>query len=438
MLRDLPAEIITEILERLAARDLVTCMQTANWLLPPAQDLLYRHVVLTERTVGRFTIESNNAVDEKIISLTLVLRKGPYQPGTDRDSAAGDDGFEVSSRGFRSSERLGNCLGALSLRLPKMKNLNSFSISQIPPEPKTSHAWFPLDSVSAEMLIENLPDNCTSLEVDWGTCDNDNRNDTGHICSAIRAVANRLEYLRVRLPWICPDLFQDSCASDTVLPGFPKLIELVINTERVETGSETSLCGADIASSRHSYPSKPWEVLTSQLQASLKKGNLPAIKTMLVLDHQPSAPEASTYATLVRRNVLAESSQFLPCVVFANSEQRFRLVRSPPSEGGDFVFPERATHDVAEGHMWRRATNGSRLPAALLRSSSLEPVHILPNKNQWRNQHRVSCALWSNEEMSGAGLLNPKEAGLYDQLTIRESTPRGWERDEAGVRLISG
>jgi len=191
---NLAAQILLKIFEYIAQDpnasivDAILCCK--KWH-PLAQSVLYGDVYLSSNRLFKFL---DHCADEQIRSLSLRMEAIPVNRDDPYEAIRTTTAIETVKARLEALERLG-------LRIKKMK-LISLSIT----------VDFPLPfSASREIssILNNLPDSCTSLEIDMTYSSRINCPEeiwrqwsTTHVCNSIRASLPRLAYLRLRLPHI--------------------------------------------------------------------------------------------------------------------------------------------------------------------------------------------------------------------------------------------
>ncbi|KAL9095767.1 MAG: hypothetical protein Q9165_002199 [Trypethelium subeluteriae] len=409
-INSLPPELLSKVFAglRTSTSDLLNCVQCNKTWHELAQATLYRYTVLSSTTISKFTAQCPISVntDGRITSLTLRL---------DDVARGADENVRAATReGNRAAQDLWRALGSLGPRLANLNRLRAFSVYHPSNRDRLQRNgfWIPYSALNG--LVQNLPPTCISLELDVDT----SRPVGGvDLCSSIRRTLPQLEYLRLRLPALCPKICghlsrsQGDSSTYTVLKDFPevaapRLKQCIINMTIFLPGGLTSaLCR--VPSDGVLFRQRSWGPLTEHIKALVDREKAPLIEKLWLYSSEP-----------------------------LNTGDHTFFVRLLGEVNTDFVSPVADIHDVVEEHSWQQGPGGVRLPAPLMREFGLEPLPRAFTKQQWRESDRPSCMLWSNEVNVGRRLLEVKEGELMEEPTVQEMTPTGWHKDEVGTRLI--
>ena len=435
---------------------LLNCMLCSKDLYALASRILYREVVLTHETLSGFVSRRNTgsiAVANRLLQ-RLTIRLDPTK--TNRHDAAG----YLEDLGVR--------------HIPLMNNLKCLSVYQIPVR-SVSGVDFGVPTEGLAEILRNLPTSCTSLELQSieignsssqaGVNSQGSGNSGTHLCPLLRQVLPRLEYLRIRLPSLCPEVLKQPDASvnsqSPSIVELPHLKECILNMARKwgplrgPAGPENSpLC---------SDPDQPgFPSLARALRRLVHENKAPAAERIWALEFQPHLDEPrnpNKYAAFVVRDVLRQASIALPHRdVHALQRDTWHLRRPVPgsrttrADGGvewqweDVVGWSYDIEQLAEGPSWQdvaasTTVRGLRIPKSLIQSSEGRRFEVinLPvlSAEQFYVQRRINSILWANEKKVGRFLLIPAEKDLMaEHADLDMVIPKGWRQPDDAPFLV--
>jgi len=279
----LPSELLSLIFEHLSntPRGLVQCMLCCRTWHDEAQAILFQHVALSSSTATKYTklCPSSPNTDAKIQSLTVHL-DDVYQswPKRTRDGSIRD--VRVRSQ---PTHEVWHALDVLSLRFAAMPKLRSLSLARPSDRPRLLSEWN-VDSVIGRM-ISKLPATCVSLEIDVNTAEAKT-----HVCPAVRAALPQLEYLRLRLSSICPEICGEGYGpgpaigvAETFRPASaPYLKQCVINMV-IDTPNQFHQLGTRLCSANPPRAGPAWPHLTNHLEALHDAETAPNLVSLWIL-----------------------------------------------------------------------------------------------------------------------------------------------------------
>ncbi|OJJ33833.1 hypothetical protein ASPWEDRAFT_41708 [Aspergillus wentii DTO 134E9] len=415
----LSPELLANIFEFLPpGTALLSCLLCCKKWHFLAQEILYRDIVLNSSSVANFVrrVPSTPSTDALVQSITLQV--DPLQADADEDQNA------IAYEGSRATQQLWRSLDKLAIRIQSMTRLSSLSIFRTP-APAFSSFW--ISQTSLAKIVDNLPETCTSLEID--TRDNDDGAKPGsvHLCLSIRRVLPRLHYLRLRLNRICPEICggfdaNESDIKDSYKPSkAPKLKECIINlTLRTPYPLCSGICGV-------SPPQPSVAVMVTALQSLVSTGSAPNLEQSRVLDLQgQEGADPASYPSFIRRDILSNTSRIVPIRDIGGFIKPSWLIRVPDSEGGDLVSHLWAIETVAEGRAWQETERGTRLAAPVMRKRGFTAYLPVETRERFVKRTNLTCMLWSNEKVAGMRLLENEERGVLETRSVREKIPNGW------------
>ncbi|KAI2469136.1 hypothetical protein F4781DRAFT_236375 [Annulohypoxylon bovei var. microspora] len=414
-------ELLLSIFEsELPPSTLLQCMLCCKRWSPLSSSVLYKHLALTTDTLSRFVScpSSKDALVE-----TFTLRIIPVR----------------SPEAENIIRQLQSNLDELTSRLAKMVNLQSFSL--FAPSKLPSSHWVPDTSIA--VILSSLPQTCVCLELNVkylphvGIVDGD---EEVHLCASIRQMIPRLRFLRLNLPKICPEAFGF---------GFDRAQPSVVATDfKSVEAPHLKKCLIKIAEPRHTFGlerspvcgcpnANIVTVLANHLQVFKAPSNAPVLERLWIADVSPTTDLYSTFHAFVRRDILAEKSQFLPYKNIGlhkfNKEGIF--IRMPAEEGGeDLVSTIEGVMSLAEQHAWVETIHGTRIPSAEIskRHSLALAKPVIRTADEWFAKTNITCMLWADEEKTATRLLDATEEGLTEDSTMTLRIPDGWTRPEGG------
>ncbi|KAL9075831.1 MAG: hypothetical protein Q9157_003866 [Trypethelium eluteriae] len=354
-INSLPPELLSKIFAELrtSAFDLLNCMQCKKTWHALAQATLYRYTVLTSTSVVKFTEQCPTSIntDGRITSLTLRLDDVAHGADEDVDAAI--------RKGNRAAQDVWRALEKLGPRLAKMTKLKTVSVYR-PSNWRTAPAngfWIPYSALDS--LVQNLPLTCISLGLDVNTSKSEPNVD---LCSSIRRTLPQLEYLRLRLPTLCPKIWgRPLCthdASSTVLKDFPAvaaphLKQCIINTTLFRPkGSKTISCHMPPDTVAWQQPS--WVSLTEYIKALVNDEKAPVIEKLWIYSSVPQVTgDRTSYPTYVRHDVLSNRSFSIPVHDMGTLVKDASFVRLPGEVDTDFVSPVAEINAVVEDFSWQ-------------------------------------------------------------------------------------
>lgn len=441
---------------------LLDCMLCCRGWLPLAHRALYRDVVLNAQTLRKFVAREAPVIT--VVVHTLTVRLDP----TELDQPTAVQLLEhLAVRHLKGMTQL----GSLSIyQIPRLKVKNDFAI--------------PTNGLAP--VLENLPPSCTALEIDsvkmrrrsWDEEDyrRDGPEDKVHLCPYLRKVLPRLQYLRLRLNSLCPDLCGTGYRYDPSKPAgeveddytavdAPHLRECIISVARKwgpdhgHYGEPNSVLCHDPARLQPCLPALAAHMQRLVRRESKKEGSSSGPEKLWIVDYQPNLGhprDLNYYAAFVRRDIPSQNSMALPHrhigalepdnwhlrypVPAATFEGRNDDDRAPEWE--DVVGYVWAIEQVAEGPAWEDSDwplPGLRLPSARLRStSSLAPAKLpMRPKDEFFATRKRNCVLWANERITGQKLLEPtRKALLAQHRDLDMRIPEGWHFPMEGSSFL--
>lgn len=454
-----PQEILYGVFEHLldgkSRLTLLNCALCCKAWYPLAQTVLYRYIVLTYLTLPLFIRRrSSISADANKSIRVLTLRLDPAKLNQPTILLLLKD-FAV-------------------YHLKDMNQLISLSIYQIPAPNVCDGFAIPTNGLA--YILENLPQSCIGLEIesikfhrhrnDQESYMKDNPEDEVHLCPYIREVLPQLQYFRLRLNTLCPDLFGTNYLYDLKssftrveetykVINLPHLKECVINLARKRGhmagpyGPPNSVLCHDPAGIQPCLP-----IIATHMQRLLQKneetkdasfGSL--LQKLWVIDFQPNLQEPTNqnyYAAFVRRDIVTQTSLALPHRDIWVGEPDTWHLRQPVSVRGSESNNEKLAWEDVVGFPWaiEQLTEGPawvdlespipdlRLASPLFKSkgSCFIPA-VLPvvSRNKWFFERKRTSTLWVNEDTVGQKLIEPSQKGLlaqHDDLNMR--IPKGW------------
>lgn len=421
-------ELLLQILESdLSPSNLASCMLTCKRWRGLTASVLYRHVVLTNQTLARWTANSSRPSKSAIESLTIRLER--VQPSFEGISPA--------------MSQLRTDMQALSAKLADMTGLKCLSLRT--PQSLSTGMWVPEPLLA--VLLSQLPASCSSVEIEVSSTQ-DLRSaepESCHLCPYIRRLLPQLQYLRLGLPTLCPEAFGKSLGQQTVLPFEPVeapqleqcIVKMAVRTVPSNV-SRTKHC-----SGRKDDDENMIIVLADCLRTFASSGNCPNLKLLRILDALPIAGYFTSFQSFVRRDVLANKSFALPFKGIGTRKDS-QLIRTftgrqdirKTTATTDILSTKEGVQQIAEGHVWAEATSGARLPTRALReSTSLIPAeHVMRTPDEWLRETKNSCMLWVYEKRLGTKIIHVEEGGLTENCIPQMRLPDGWVvNDETGA-----
>lgn len=422
-------EILLQIFgSGLPASNLSSCMLTYQRWRSLAASVLYKHVVLTNKTLTKWLIHSSRPSNSAIESLTLRLECA--QPSFEEVSPAMSQ-LRTNMEALPAEIATMTCLRCFSLRTPQ-----SLSTGMWVPEPLLA------------LLLSRLPAGCSSLEI--AVSDTQDRRspepDSCHLCPYIRRLLPQLQYLRLDLPTICSEAFGKKSLGQqqTCLPFEP------VEAPHLEQ------CLLRMA--RPTAPSLVWRielcdgredenivvVLADCLRAFASSGNCPKLKLLRILDALPIEGYFTSFQSFVRRDVLCDMSLALPFKGIGTRKDSQLIRTFTGTDTGtttDLLSTKNGVQQIAEGHVWAEATNGARLPTrVLVRETSLIPAEpVTRTADVWLRETRNSCMLWVYEKRLDTKILHIEEGGLTEDCVPKMRLPEGWiVNDESAALEATG
>ncbi|KAI0190300.1 hypothetical protein F4808DRAFT_29819 [Astrocystis sublimbata] len=419
-------ELVLSILESdLPSAALAACALTCKNWNRLATAILYKHVTLTTSlTLARWSAAAPPRLDATIQSLTMCITKvqtamGPETPAT-------------------TMERLQESLDRLEHRINGMSNLKSLSITT--PKKLTRGLWVPNPAIAK--VLDNLPSTCLSLElvVRNGPFPPTLEHTDSHLCIAIRRLMPSLEFARLALPSLCSECFGSSLVDlHTGNPIFnplnlSKLRELIVVLASPKLGNRAE---------RFDKPCTPDSLLTGMtavvqsLESVVSSGNAPAMTKSWVYDCLPAVDDDGySYGAFVRRDILAHKSYTFPWNDIAPLKRVDSFcIRMPAEERGgeDMITTRDNAACLVERHAWLTATNGARLPSALVDTYGFHEKDCpVQDRDEWFASSGISTALWKNENETGMRLLEGESGDLLEDRPAVFHIPQGWQRRNLG------
>lgn len=420
-------EILLQILESgLPPSILYSCMLTCKRWRGLAASVLYRHVVLTNKSLTEWLSHSSRPSNSAIESLTLRLERGK----------ASFEGISPAMTQLRID------MEALPAEIATMTGLKCFSLRT--PQRLSTGMWVPEPLLA--VLLSRLPAGCSSLEIEVSNT-RDTRSpkpESCHLCPYIRRLLPQLQYLRLDLPKLCPEAFGQSLGQQqTSLPfepvKAPHLEQCLLRAAGPSAPSivsRTKQCGRE--------DGNIIVILADCLRAFASSENCPNLKLLRILDALPIEGYYTSFQSFVRRDVLANRSFALPFkdIGARKDSQLIRtFVGKDIGTTTDILSTMEGVKQIVEGHVWAEATSGARLPTqVILRGSSLilaEPV--TRTADVWLRETNNSCMLWVYEKRLDTKIIHVEEGGLTEDCIPKMRLPDGWVvSEESGALEASG
>ncbi|KAI6083801.1 hypothetical protein F4821DRAFT_182399 [Hypoxylon rubiginosum] len=399
---------------------ILQCMLCCKRWLSLASSVLYKHIVLRNgHMLSVWAQCPSDTYDFLIETFTLVPIHFLYSR---------------SIPVVRDTRQLRSTLEKLPSRLANMVNLQCLSVYS--PSLIPDAFCIPLSLITS--IVDHLPQNCVSLEIDVRNMIDDT-DPEAHICTSIRRVLPQLRYLRLRFPEVCPEAFGygfDASQPTIIAAGFkpaeaPRLEQCLITV---------------------GYPGPPnivWPirlcehprvdivpVLARYLQVFKSPQNAPRLQKLWMIDALPLGDDYNrTSESLVRRDVLADKSQAIPYGNMAERRTDSWFVRLPAEESShDLVTTLISVKGLVEGPAWVITSNGTRLPApeAYKKAHLTVSQPVMRNWKEWSIKEKMAPLLWVYEKKSGVKILDVAEGGLTDKCIPTFRIPEGWIIDDDG------
>ncbi|KAI9684274.1 MAG: hypothetical protein M1822_005747 [Bathelium mastoideum] len=425
----LPTELLVKVFAELQTStfDLLNCMQCNKTWHELAQATLYRYIVLTSTNLSKFIEQCPASVNTDGRITILTLRLDNVACSADED----EDVDTATCEGSPAALNLYLALKSLGPRLANMDKLKALSVYR--PSNRLPDYWHGswISYSVLQSLVQNLPPTCISLELDVNTSKREKDVD---LCSSIGKILPQLEYLRLRLPALCPKIWgrlsRADTKSSTALKGFPPdtaphLKQCIVNTTLFDPkGPTTTSCYMPSDTMLWQQPS--WLSLTEHIKVVVDREKVPVMEKLWIYSsvRQPTG-DRTLYSTCVRHDVLSNQSLSIPVHDFAASIKDAWFVRLPGEVNTDFVTPLVGVNAVVEEYSWQQASTGVRLPAPLMTESGLESLPRASTKEQWRKRDRSACILWRNESIAERRLLNVEKGELMEEPAVREMNAGG-------------
>ncbi|KAI1153667.1 hypothetical protein F4825DRAFT_473907 [Nemania diffusa] len=395
------------------------CCKRWNRLAP---SVLYKHVALTSsKKISRWVAAAPSSLDSEIETLTICINN----VSNTNDVAP-------------TVEQLQLDLDQVSARLRQMAKLKSFSISSL----ETPSIGSRISTVSIVKLLHNIPETCSSLElvVKPRALIMSPHEQNTHLCVFIRRLIPQLQFLRLSLPYLCPESFgyvhNQSSANMTEFTPIktPKLRDCIVILASPSGGGGVA---------RFSGPCSPdaslfgVKAFVECLLVLVSSGQAPLLRRLWVIDalSKSEMNDNASYEAFVRRNVLAQISHTFPVnVIMPPRMAHGFLIRMPAEENGeDLLTTRQDAASIVEGHAWMAATNGARLPAMLMANYQLPRQSCnVQARAEWSANNKHSTQLWVNENKTGVRLLDGEMGALLEDRPAVFRIPEGWRQDQLG------
>jgi len=222
-------------------------------------------------------------------------------------------------------------------------------------------------------LVDNLPPSCTSLEI--GSKESHHHADadlgnqvSGHLCSFIRRVMPQLQYLRLCLRSVCPEMCGvgfELDHLDDVAKGFkpieaPRLKQFILNLRSWPV--EGPVCNATKAVSDLHHPSESFpsarKTVTKYLRHAFECSCFPFIEKLWVIDEHWKGYQMryqDSYAAYFWRNVVLNLTEVFP---YKSSigwpRDKGSIIRMPHD---DYVNPPWVNEVLVEGECWQESVS---------------------------------------------------------------------------------
>lgn len=332
----------------------------------------------------------------------------------------------------------------------RMEHLSTFSLAL---EAESGMLGFYIPRPVIATVISYLPVSCVNLEIDTKGVDHAEPVST-HLCEFLRAILPRLRHLRLRLRFLCPEIFGKGFtahgtvddASNFEPISAPHLKTAMINCI-TKTCAYTGVCGT------LEFPERPAYVhergpearicLASCLRLLVERSSFPEVQRLWMLDWQrPSDENGQLFASYNRRDVAKNKTWAIPCRRIWHSERNSVLIRTP--EGVEGLSAPWTLETLAEDEIWEETTNGSRFPAEFQSDEDWQTQGYskrelpLETVDAYRGRFpKRACGLWEDEKKAGVSLLGPVERdSLTDISPVVEMTPPGWTRSESPTQRL--
>ncbi|KAI1439472.1 hypothetical protein F5Y02DRAFT_405679 [Annulohypoxylon stygium] len=412
-------ELLLSIFEsELPPSTLLNCMLCCKRWSSLSSSALYKHLVLNIRPLLRFIRSSSKSRDALVETLTLRINPGRYERP--------DDVLQMESDLFE-----------LASRVKDMTNLQVFSFFMGVKNTSAGGTWI-TNPVSIAAILDSLPQSCAALELDFRYTrrpfDYGSLEDM-HLCPSIRKIIPRIRFLRLNLPCICPEAFGSGFDPSTPLdpPNGFKPVEAPHLEE----------CLVKVADPRYTlifdyswvcrYQGESGDIIipimAKHLQIFKNTSHAPKLKKLWIMDGSPRSTSDVVYEAIIRRDVLAGKSQFLPGrnIGLHKYNKEGIFIRMPEEEGGqDIVSTIQGVVSLAEQHAWVESIYGTRAPAAEVSRKHLTLVkYVMRTPDEWFTMTNIMCTLWQQEKQTGIRLLDVVERGLTETSTLSLRTPDG-------------
>lgn len=447
---ELPLEILTVVFELLSISsprgDLVNsllCCKTWQSLVEP---VLYKDVVLGNLNLPKFLSQSPRRDEIHIHSLTIRLqpvgsRSNPYE---------NQDDFK--SDGCPEAKEVWHQLDVLSSRVKSMIRMSSISVVLADNSSAVIGFWLARSTLAR--LVDNLPPSCTSLEIDARedphlTQSERGHSGSGHLCPSIRRVMPQLNYLRLRLRSVCPEICGVGFNLEQlgeVTEGFkaveaPHLKQMVVNL-CILWGIQGPVCHSAEGVSDPHHPSETFpearKTIAKYLRHAFESSCYPEIERLWIVDlHWKGRDDGDndSYPAYFRRDISLKRTQVFPYknvgLPFPMGKQKAgSMIRMSDD---DYVTPTWVHEFLVEGECWQESMQGVRLPAPVM-ASSLHILKELPKETfeEWTKRTKISSQLRANEALAGRRVLEVGDIdGLTEVYNVKEIVPQGFKRNEA-------
>ena len=378
--------------------------------------LLWTDICLRSSRQLKLFLSSSGPCNFKVIkSLTMLL--APIEPMLkDGETIAckqnlAEDLKTLVRDGNQRTRDLWSLLRQLASSFDNMPHLTSLSLHILGQEPE--HApdgfWIPYEIVHD--IVKSLPQTVKYLELDTKCHDRKDMSSASHICTTIFAELPSLVHLRLRLAWLCSEIFS----------GSNELQSLVLPLQSGSTFTETQLCGTD----GHDRRANAWMTTKSGAKArqSIVEGGIhgvsltPSLQNFAIIDTTHSLSDSGSVPLLNCRDMVGKTTTSFPLldVGTKSPEGIMRLLRYEDIDGveRDAVGNIADVEELVERRAWCTTVDGCRFPKAYRDSPEGRKHDWLKKGNYVTRDNYIAPPtnymedhLWEEEDKAGRKLLH--------------------------------